>query len=391
MKILAVETSCDETAICLLDGKEDKNPLEAHVISHVVQSQIDIHKEFGGVFPAVAKREHAKNLIPTLAEVLEHDTGKGSDLPKITEEIKNKIKEILEREHNLLSAFEDYIYNNPIPNIDHIAVTHGPGLEPALWVGINFAKALSVAWKKPVLPVNHMEGHTLSVFFDDNGIMHPIELPSLALLVSGGHTELVLIEKIGKYKLIGNTRDDAAGEAFDKIARLMDLPYPGGPEISKKATKHREQFPADIYEPVWNLPRPMMYSKDGDFSFSGLKTAALYAVRGKTLSEEDKLSLSREVEDAIVEVLTHKTLKAMEETGAKSFVIGGGVSANEYLTQTLAEKLEDMGIKSYKPNHLLSTDNATMIAYTSFLRTALGISKPGFDLSFEADGSLPLA
>ncbi len=233
MRILAIETSCDDTGIAVLEIKGGKNPI-FKILAEGISSQVKIHAEYGGVFPALAKREHIKNL------------------PILLDKVLKKAK----------------LENKKIP-VDIVAVTSGPGLEPALWTGIVFAKELGEKWNIPVIPVNHMEGHILSVFGKNKGAFQipKIEFSALALLVSGGHTELVLMKDWLKYKVIGETLDDAAGEAFDKVARMLGLPYPGGPEISKLAEQGRkENIKYDF-----KLPRPMMYSKNYDFSFSGLK------------------------------------------------------------------------------------------------------------------------
>lgn len=301
--ILGIETSCDETALALLqvDGDSYK------VIDSVIHSQIDLHKEFGGVFPMLAKREHEKKL-PIL------------------------YKTLMDR--------------NPI-KIDRVAVTYGPGLEPALWTGITFAKTLNL----PIVPVNHMEGHIFGSLIDqENHKLYPIEFPALALLISGGHTELVLIENYGKYKILGKTRDDAVGEAYDKVARMLGISYPGGPEIAKRAMEQREQN----IEPEITLPRPMIHSKDLDFSFAGLKTAVLYALQEK----KEIVGLEREFEEAIKDVLVSKTTDAINQFGPKSLIIGGGVAANKYIL----DSLKSLGIPTYTPGKNLSGDNAVMIA-----------------------------
>src|SRR3989344_1142367 len=268
MIILGIETSCDETALCLLETHENEGDFEYKVLKNIIHSQIDLHKEYGGVYPSLAKREHIKNL-PILFEKIKKDTG-------IDEE-----------------------------KIDIIAVTKGPGLEPALWTGITFGSELSKKYNIPLMLINHMEGHIVSTMVDtseahsDFRKIKKINTPPLALLISGGHTELVKINSLGSYEILGSTKDDAVGEAFDKVARMLGLPYPGGPEIGKLAKIAREELKenTEVKNPII-LPRPMINSKDLNFSFSGLKTAVLYTIKKLgDLSYENKKEISREFED----------------------------------------------------------------------------------------------
>lgn len=349
MRILAIETSCDETAISILEAKDGS----FNVLSHVVHSQIDMHREYGGVFPTVAKREHGKNLVPVLTEALE----KAGLYQEKKQEVPKEIEEILSKNPDLQSSFYTKAVNIDKPNIDRIAVTNGPGLEPALWAGISFAKALSLMWNIEVYPVNHMEGHIASVLLSGN-----IEFPALALLVSGGHTELVLANSWGDYKIIGKTLDDAAGEAFDKVARLLDLPYPGGPEISKLAKVHREKV-AESND--FKLPRPMIGSDDLNFSFSGIKTAVRYALQDIEITNEVREKMAREFEDAVTEVFIKKVQMALDEYPVKTFILAGGVSANTYLKRNLKDSIQD--IEFITPESNLSTDNATMIALAAYI------------------------
>jgi len=323
MIILGIETSCDETALALLEVNGDTY----RVVDSVIHSQIDLHKEYGGVFPMLAKREHEKKLPLLYASLLE----------------KNPIK------------------------IDRVAVTFGPGLEPALWTGITFAKTLGL----PIVPVNHMEGHIFGSLIDqEHHKLLPVEFPALCLLISGGHTELVLMEKYGSYKILGKTRDDAVGEAYDKVARMLGISYPGGPEISKRAQTQREQnIKSEIV-----LPRPMIYSKDLDFSFAGLKTSVLYALQ----EQKEIVGLEQEFEQAVTDVLVSKTKSAIEQYGPHSLIIGGGVSANKYIL----DSLKTLGIPTYTPGKHLSGDNAVMIA----LAGAFGEVKT----EIKAEGNLSL-
>jgi N6-L-threonylcarbamoyladenine synthase len=368
MKILAIETSCDETAIAILEANGDEKSAQFEVLGNALLSQIEIHREYGGVFPALAKREHAKNLVPILEAALEEAELLHEDTQAIPDEVRNKISELLAREPGLTEAFFAFVSECETPAIDAIAVTSGPGLEPALWVGINFAKALAFLWNKPLVAVNHMEGHVIAALAQSNEktlCIENVELPVLALLISGGHTELVLMKKWLAYELIGQTRDDAVGEAFDKVARMLDLPYPGGPEISRLAELARH---ADEKNP-YTLPRPMIGDDTCDFSFAGLKTAVLYLLKNKPeLTEEEKKHMAHEFENAVAEVLWKKTSRALEATGAQTIVIGGGVSANKHIRRFFTEKVqnEHPGVTLCIPSATLTTDNAIMIGLAGF-------------------------
>ncbi len=360
MRILSIETSCDDTAVAVVDISGPLSSPNISVLGHTVHSQIE-HKEFGGVYPNLAKREHAKNLVPVLLHTLEQSGMKNTgDEP--AREILETIELLLSREEGLFTQFKKEMASLVKPEIDQIAVTYGPGLEPALWVGISFAKALSLLWDVPVVPTNHMEGHLASVL-----TASPVTMPSLALLVSGGHTELVVAQQWGEYKVIGQTRDDAVGEAFDKVARMLSLPYPGGPEVSRLAALGRARrlsLPA-----LFTLPRPMLKSPDFDFSFSGLKTAVLYTIQHKTLTQEEKEDVACEFENAVVEVLLYKTKKAIETYGSTSLIIGGGVVANTYLREVFQKEIH---IPLSMPEKNLSTDNAVMIALASYIHIQSG-------------------
>ncbi len=376
MRILAIETSCDETAIAIIDVVGDFPHLSFSVLANNTLTQIELHKQYGGVFPMLAKREHARTLVPLLVKTLESAKLYSKTSRHVIESpLRPEFQEIFEREPELFAQFIDVLPTVNPPEIDAIAVTQGPGLEPALWVGINFAKALAMIWKKPVIPVNHMEGHLLAPLVNhliptkeakemSNTMTLEGTFPAIGLLVSGGHTELVLMRGFGEYEIIGETKDDAVGEAFDKVARILGLPYPGGPQISRLG----ETGTAGQYA----LPRPMLHSKDYSFSFAGLKTAVLYLVQKiGVLSEEQKADIAREFEEASVEVLVTKTLRALEEFGAKSVILGGGVSANKRLRKTLKEKIaeSDPEVTLYLPDHEdheLSTDNALMIAIAAY-------------------------
>lgn len=348
MKVLAIETSCDETGIALLAGEKTSEGFVFEVQKAALLSQALLHSPYGGVYPNLAKREHEKNLPALFAQ------------------------------------FKDAQY-------DAIAVTHGPGLEPALWTGVEFAKALAKEQGLPLLPINHMEGHLISSLVRA-GRLEGVQLPVLALLISGGHTEFVVMKEWFKYEVVGKTLDDAVGEAFDKVARMLGLPYPGGPEISKHAKSARERgLVSEI-----KLPRPMLNSGTCDFSFSGLKTAALYALRDKggvqALSADEAAAFAAELEDAIAEVLVSKAKKALWDTGAKTFVIGGGVAANRYIR----EKVEAMVLEEFPdvelrlPELSITGDNAIMIAQAALARALSGLQKEADD-SLRAVGNLSIA
>ena len=415
MRILAIETSCDETAIAIVEAEGDPSKgLEAgetsarfRVLGNALLSQIEIHKEYGGVFPALAKREHAKNLVPILEAALEEAELLHEDTQAIPEETRDKIAAILSRESGLSEAFFEFVSECEPPEIDVIAVTAGPGLEPALWVGINFAKALALIWEKPLVAVNHMEGHIFaSLIRREKGntetyTLQPITFPLLALLISGGHTELVLMKEWLQYKLIGQTRDDAVGEAFDKVARMLGLPYPGGPEISRLAEQARaEQVEESVTglpdlgpgadSSALRLPRPMINEASCDFSFAGLKTAVLYLLKDTPdLSDREKQHLAREFEDPTAEVLWKKTARALDLTGAQTLVVGGGVSANTHIRHVFAENMrnEYPQVVLRIPSAALTTDNAVMIALAGFYRAL----RREFAADIAASGNLSLS
>ncbi|MDP3971143.1 MAG: tRNA (adenosine(37)-N6)-threonylcarbamoyltransferase complex transferase subunit TsaD [bacterium] len=298
MKILAIETSCDETSVAILNGDD---------VTHVTASQIDVHRITGGIVPEVAAREHVQVMIPIIKEIMQ--------------------KTVL------------------IPDdIDRIAVTSGPGLITSLMVGVETARTLAYSWNKPLFSINHIEGHIAANFIGNPDI----EFPAVALVVSGGHTELLFVPKPGTYELIGATRDDAAGECFDKCARILGLDYPGGPEISKLAAKGDST--------IHHLPSPMLDSDNSDFSFSGLKTAVLYFHRDNPDAKLEDVCAS--IENAIVNVLVAKTKKALKVHGAKSLLVGGGVAANS----ALRTELENLNANIYIPAPEFCTDNAAMIA-----------------------------
>jgi N6-L-threonylcarbamoyladenine synthase len=365
MIILSIETSCDETAISIVEFTKEGVSTKIQLLGNTLISQSKIHAEYGGVFPMLAKREHQKNLVPILRETLMQ--AKLMEQVKNTEKISQEVEKILEKESELLEQFKLFIPGIKKPPIDAIAVTQGPGLEPALWVGINFARALAVTWDLPLIPTNHMEGHILVSTLEQVGqteyVQKPIEFPALALLISGGHTELVLMKEFGSYNIVGKTLDDAIGECFDKIARTLELPYPGGPEISRLAEEARKK---NISSPT-TLPRPMIHSHNFDFSFSGLKTAVLYLTQKiGTLTPETRMSIAREAEDAITDVVILKTFGAIEEYGTQTIIIGGGVIANINIREMLKKKAIEKHVNIMFPNISHSTDNAFMIALAGY-------------------------
>ncbi|MDP3954630.1 MAG: tRNA (adenosine(37)-N6)-threonylcarbamoyltransferase complex transferase subunit TsaD [bacterium] len=356
MLILAIETSCDDTAIAVLKVTGAKAKPDLVVLSNTISSQVKLHSKYGGVYPTLAAREHEKNL------------------PKV-----------------LKKSLKDAGLKSPA-DVDIIAVTSGPGLSVALWRGINFAKELAKKYDKPLVPTNHIEGHIYSNWLRPVAVKSKLQItylrrgfgrqanykkdggqkmfPALCLIVSGGHTELTLMSGHGKYKLVGRTRDDAAGEAFDKIARILGLGYPGGPAISATAEKFKI---LNLKFKIPTLPRPMIYSKDYDFSFSGLKTAVLYLVKGqneknktKKLSPALKTAIAAEAQQAIIDVLVYKTLKAAKEFKAKSIMLSGGVSANKLLRETLKKEAAKIKTPVSIPEMEYTTDNAAMIAMAAY-------------------------
>jgi len=334
--ILAIETSCDETAVAVVEGSGGLQNPQFRVRSSIVSSQVKLHAPFGGVVPNLAKREHIKNL-PI----------------------------VLER------ALKEAGIESPEKELDALAVTVGPGLEPALWAGINFTQELAERWQLPMIAANHMEGHLVTPLLRNQKLKiknqsenaKRIKFPAVALLVSGGHTELILVKNWRDYRVFGETLDDAAGEAFDKVARMLGLGYPGGPEVSRAArTGNRYAF---------SFPRPMINHKNYNFSFSGLKTAGLYTLRDLKLSKTPftKNDIAASFEEAIIDVLLLKTMRAVREYRARALIIGGGVAANSRLRHRMRH-----AIKSEKRARLflspltLTGDNAVMIGAAAYLQ-----------------------
>jgi len=336
MKILSIETSCDETGIALLEASGGVRAPKFTVIDNLVASQIKIHQPFGGVVPNLAKREHLKNL-PILFSKLS-------------------------KKHPQLAP-------------DIITVTAGPGLEPALWTGIEFAKNLAKSLHAPLVPANHLEGHLYSFLLPGSSaggrargksagkIPAPRDIfPAIALIVSGGHTILLALDSFARWKRLGETRDDAAGEAFDKVARLLDLPYPGGPEIEKLAKAGDPDAIA--------FPRPMMHDKNYDFSFSGLKTAVLYYIRDNPdvlTNPARKADVAASFQRAAEDVLAFKTVRAAREAGAQSIMLSGGVAANKMLRARLAKEAKKIGCNFFVPDFKFNLDNGAMIGVAGYM------------------------
>ena len=379
MKILAIETSCDETGVSILEIKKTKQGQVFKVLANALSSQVKIHAPYGGVYPMLAKREHIKNLPILLEKVL-----KGSGIFREESIARAGEPSIAIRQQANMRA-----ESAENPGLDLIAVTSGPGLEPALWTGIVFAEKLARKWNVPVIPVNHMEGHIFSVFAKARGQFKipTIKFPALSLLVSGGHTELVLIKDWHKYKIVGETLDDAVGEAFDKVARILGLPYPGGPEISKLAEKLRNSPQGRALGtkkgPTFSrisLPRPMLKTENLNFSYSGLKTAVLYLVKKiPKLDEKIKAEIAFEFERAAIECLTYKTKKAIEKYKPKTLILAGGVAANKHLRQEIkkltAESSKLKAIQVLMPIKELTTDNSIMIGVAGYFNFKKGGSK----------------
>jgi N6-L-threonylcarbamoyladenine synthase len=340
--VLGIESSCDETGVALVRTRPDGVP---QLLAHALHSQIDMHQAYGGVVPELASRDHIRRVVPLTRQVM------------------------AEAGHALA-------------DIDAIAYTQGPGLAGALLVGAGMACALGVALNKPLMGVHHLEGHLLSPFLSAD----PPEFPFVALLVSGGHTQLMRVDGVGRYELLGETVDDAAGEAFDKSAKLMGLPYPGGPHLSRMAETGRLD--------AFDLPRPMLHSGDHDFSFAGLKTAVrTHLVRAGLLDQHEALAdparapwladLAASTQAAIVDVLARKSINALKATGLKRLVVAGGVGANRHLRAELNEACRRRQVRVHYPELHLCTDNGAMIALAGAMRWQAGLAEPVLRADFQ--------
>ena len=320
MRLLGIESSCDETGVAIYDSAEG-------LLAHALYSQVAMHELYGGVVPDLASRDHVRRLLPLLRQVL-HEA------------------------------------RCDLTSLDAIAYTQGPGLAGALLVGASFAESLAFALGKPVLPVHHLEGHLLSPLLSAT----PPSFPFVALLVSGGHTQLMQVSAVGDYRLLGETLDDAAGEAFDKSAKLLGLGYPGGPALSRLAATGQAG--------CFKLPRPLLHSGDLNFSFSGLKTAVMLLVKSESASGaldlQKKADIAAAVEEAIVDVLVAKSLQAMKLSGMRQLVVAGGVGANSKLRQRLDEAAAKRKLKVFYPELQFCTDNGAMIAFAGAMRLAAG-------------------
>ena len=336
MRVLAIETSCDDTsAAVILDGRK--------ILSNVVSSQVHIHQKFGGIVPELASRRHIESIVPIVTEALE-------------------------------------MANITLRDIDGIAVTQGPGLVGSLLVGLSFAKSLAFATGIPLIGVNHIEAHLSAIFLEEK----TPRFPFIGLVVSGGHTSLFRVDGFGKYKRLGQTRDDAAGEAFDKVAKLLNLGYPGGPiieELSKKGDSEAIRF-----------PRPSLGKNSFDFSFSGLKTAVVNYVKSHPIpvggfSEDLIRDIVSSFQEAVVEVLVRKTLQAAQHLGLKRIVLSGGVAANRHLRAKMKEEASQQKIKIYVPSPCFCTDNGAMVGVIGYEYLKRGIQS---DFSLNAFSNLPL-
>ncbi len=334
MLILGIETSCDDTGVAVIKfpPKHKARGVNFEILSNIISSQIKTHAPFGGVVPNLAAREHLKNIEPCLRTAIK--------------EANVKMKEI-----------------------DLIAVTYGPGLIPSLLIGVNFAKALAYKYRKPIIGINHIEAHVVAALAKNirQKMKNKIAFPAIALVVSGGHTQLILARKIGDYKIIGETRDDAAGECFDKVAKLLNLGFPGGPRISEQATKFN---PLLLRGPRISLPRPMIKHKNYDFSFSGLKTAVLYLTqnqKSKIKNQSFIQELCFETQQAIIDVLIEKTIRAAKNYKAKTIILAGGVAANQALRKQLEIQSLKLKINFLVPEMSLCTDNGAMVAIAGYL------------------------
>jgi N6-L-threonylcarbamoyladenine synthase len=340
MLVLGFESSCDETGVALVNASGSGVP---QLLSHALFSQIDMHQAYGGVVPELASRDHIRRVLPLARQVL-------ADA------------------------------RQTLADVDVIAYTRGPGLAGALLVGAGVAASLAAALGKPLIGVHHLEGHLLSPFLSAD----PPEFPFVALLVSGGHTQLMQVDGVGRYELLGETIDDAAGEAFDKSAKLMGLPYPGGPHLARLAL---DGDPA-----AFKLPRPLLHSGDLDFSFAGLKTAVL--TQAKKLGDQfeaRKADLAASTQAAIVEVLAKKSLAAMTQTGLRRLVVAGGVGANAQLRAVLNAQCATRGIRVHYPELHLCTDNGAMIALAAGMRLQAGAEKSQRSYTFDVKPRWTLA
>ncbi len=365
MIILSIETSCDDTGISIIKTNSsalNKRQISFNgfeVLADTISSQAKLHAEYGGVFPSLAKREHQKNLVPLLIKALKKARLLKKNTKKPDGKKIKKIQKTLERNPELFSYIKEFFENYEIPEINKIAVTIGPGLEPCLWTGVNLAKALSIYWELPVIGVNHLEGHILSNWLAP---IDKVSFPAMSLIVSGGNTQIILMKNIGEYELIGETRDDAAGECFDKTARILGLSYPGGPNISRQSDKFTKDKKDEFNI---SLPRPMIHDKNYDFSFSGLKTAVLYDFQKRAKKDRESSQyiqeMSYKIEQAIINVLIFKAMKAARDFKVKSVIIGGGVSANKKLIRELKKECRKDKLAFFSPLPAFSGDNASMI------------------------------
>jgi len=374
MRILGIETSCDETSISILEFNQN----QCKILVNLIYSQIAIHQPYGGVVPNLAKREHQKKLVPLFKLTLKQtNLLKNKKVIGISKNKEKELNEILIKDEILRKKILEFLKKYSKPKIDLIAVTKGPGLAPALWSGVNFARTISFYWDIPIIGINHLEGHLFSAFLPKKiGQKEKIAIssdlfPAIGLIISGGHTQILLVNGIGKYRLIGETRDDAAGECFDKTARLLELGYPGGPAIAKETLKIKK-----IAKPAIEikLPRPMINQKNYDFSFSGLKTAVLYLVedlkkQGISL-KEIRPYLANEIQNSINEVLVAKTLRAAKNFKVKSVILGGGVVANEALLDLFKKEIHEKlpKINFIVPEKKYTGDNASMIALVAGIK-----------------------
>lgn len=345
MKILAIETSCDDTAVAVLENDR--------VLSSIVSSQIDLHKKWGGVVPDVAKRAHQDRIKPVIAEALKRASKTHPLIPSLEEGGENC----------------ENIFNKYLKNIDVIAVTQGPGLAIALGVGIGEAKELAEKYNKKLVAVNHIEGHILSNFLKNSKGKpdRKIEFPALILTVSGGHSDIVLMNDFGKYKIVGETLDDAGGEALDKASKMMGLGYPGGPVIERLAKTGDEEF--------LNLPRPMKGAKGFDYSFSGLKTSFYYTIKdwSKEKIGKNLANLAASFQVAVFDSLMGRYKKAIEEFNPKTLLVSGGVSANMKLRRQLRKMAKEMDLSIFFPyKKEWTTDNAAMIGVVAYHKALRG-------------------